>query len=204
MCESVVIPGRYYHNPIAAITNLRFLINLCSLSCQNENPIDSKKISNCVTVHRPPKPPARLAAALTTLAGTHAAQVSCNGGVANCAGRAGITWRQHPRSARRFSSTFCRVAGGPRAATRVAGAEHVLEGEEVPVGRAPKDEVGEALGARGGGRRLRVEPGGNGGSEPGCVRLQAGALCVERDRDCLLYTSPSPRDRNVSRMPSSA
>ena len=58
-----------------------------------------------------------------------------------------------------------------------------MEGEEVPVGRAPKDEVGEALGARGGGRRLRVEPGGNGGSEPGCVRLQAGALCVERDRD---------------------
>ena len=25
-----------------------------------------------------------------------------------------------------------------------------------------------------------------------------------RDRDCLLYTSPSPRDRQKSRMPSSA
>ena len=25
-----------------------------------------------------------------------------------------------------------------------------------------------------------------------------------RDRDCLLYTSPSPRDRYISRMPSSA
>ena len=27
---------------------------------------------------------------------------------------------------------------------------------------------------------------------------------ADQDRDCLLYTSPSPRDRNVSRMPSSA
>ena len=26
----------------------------------------------------------------------------------------------------------------------------------------------------------------------------------ELDRDCLLYTSPSPRDRSLSRMPSSA
>ena len=29
-------------------------------------------------------------------------------------------------------------------------------------------------------------------------------LIVERDRTCLLYTSPSPRDRQKSRMPSSA
>ena len=28
--------------------------------------------------------------------------------------------------------------------------------------------------------------------------------CIARDRDCLLYTSPSPRDRQKSRMPSSA
>ena len=27
---------------------------------------------------------------------------------------------------------------------------------------------------------------------------------VDRARDCLLYTSPSPRDRSLSRMPSSA
>ena len=31
--------------------------------------------------------------------------------------------------------------------------------------------------------------------------LEAGELCV---CDCLLYTSPSPRDRTRSRMPSSA
>ena len=28
--------------------------------------------------------------------------------------------------------------------------------------------------------------------------------CVGNDNDCLLYTSPSPRDTNPSRMPSSA
>ena len=28
--------------------------------------------------------------------------------------------------------------------------------------------------------------------------------CAVRDGDCLLYTSPSPRDRQKSRMPSSA
>ena len=29
-------------------------------------------------------------------------------------------------------------------------------------------------------------------------------LCFEKDCNCLLYTSPSPRDRQKSRMPSSA
>ena len=29
-------------------------------------------------------------------------------------------------------------------------------------------------------------------------------FCVEGDYDCLLYTSPSPRDKRQSRMPSSA
>ena len=29
-------------------------------------------------------------------------------------------------------------------------------------------------------------------------------LIIERDKDCLLYTSPSPRDYAASRMPSSA
>ena len=32
----------------------------------------------------------------------------------------------------------------------------------------------------------------------------AGARCVSRCRTCLLYTSPSPRDGLLSRMPSSA
>ena len=33
-----------------------------------------------------------------------------------------------------------------------------------------------------------------------------GAICLQGDREytCLLYTSPSPRDRQKSRMPSSA
>ena len=31
-----------------------------------------------------------------------------------------------------------------------------------------------------------------------------GILCVDNDNDCLLYTSPSPRDLSTSRMPSSA
>ena len=31
-----------------------------------------------------------------------------------------------------------------------------------------------------------------------------GAVCTEQRRVCLLYTSPSPRDRTRSRMPSSA
>ena len=34
--------------------------------------------------------------------------------------------------------------------------------------------------------------------------LKIKQLDSERDINCLLYTSPSPRDRNVSRMPSSA
>ena len=33
---------------------------------------------------------------------------------------------------------------------------------------------------------------------------KAGQLLMVRNNDCLLYTSPSPRDRQRSRMPSSA
>ena len=36
------------------------------------------------------------------------------------------------------------------------------------------------------------------------VLLKNGYLIGERYADCLLYTSPSPRDRTRSRMPSSA
>ena len=36
------------------------------------------------------------------------------------------------------------------------------------------------------------------------VQLMLGALQMAWDRVCLLYTSPSPRDRTRSRMPSSA
>ena len=48
-------------------------------------------------------------------------------------------------------------------------------------------------------------------SRPGGKRLADGALVlklngavVEQPEDCLLYTSPSPRDGLLSRMPSSA
>ena len=37
-----------------------------------------------------------------------------------------------------------------------------------------------------------------------CARLLRGPLCPVRVEICLLYTSPSPRDRTRSRMPSSA
>ena len=44
--------------------------------------------------------------------------------------------------------------------------------------------------------------------DPLClVQLSSGdgnAHLIQLDRDCLLYTSPSPRDRTRSRMPSSA
>ena len=40
--------------------------------------------------------------------------------------------------------------------------------------------------------------GGNGAGKTTLLRLMAGVM------DCLLYTSPSPRDWTISRMPSSA
>ena len=40
------------------------------------------------------------------------------------------------------------------------------------------------------------------GTKFGCGAAQCGACTVHMD--CLLYTSPSPRDRQKSRMPSSA
>ena len=36
------------------------------------------------------------------------------------------------------------------------------------------------------------------------IRKQVQHINVERDKHCLLYTSPSPRDATLSRMPSSA
>ena len=36
------------------------------------------------------------------------------------------------------------------------------------------------------------------------LKIESDANEYEHDRDCLLYTSPSPRDRTRSRMPSSA
>ena len=36
------------------------------------------------------------------------------------------------------------------------------------------------------------------------IETSAGDITVKLYNDCLLYTSPSPRDRSLSRMPSSA
>ena len=62
-----------------------------------------------------------------------------------------------------------------------------------------------------GGRTLYVSPGQNrrGAVTKGFIPLQikdAEALAKNKDHDwdCLLYTSPSPRDLSTSRMPSSA
>ena len=38
----------------------------------------------------------------------------------------------------------------------------------------------------------------------GVLVVRGGPVVLVRDEDCLLYTSPSPRDRTRSRMPSSA
>ena len=42
------------------------------------------------------------------------------------------------------------------------------------------------------------------GEKIGAVRLDALERLIARNGFCLLYTSPSPRDRSLSRMPSSA
>ena len=36
------------------------------------------------------------------------------------------------------------------------------------------------------------------------VEISKFNILIVRDKDCLLYTSPSPRDPSISRMPSSA
>ena len=41
-------------------------------------------------------------------------------------------------------------------------------------------------------------------SAPMMVYKFPGSNCISLNEDCLLYTSPSPRDRQKSRMPSSA
>ena len=41
-------------------------------------------------------------------------------------------------------------------------------------------------------------------AELGAVAIEAAVETANLSKDCLLYTSPSPRDATLSRMPSSA
>ena len=56
--------------------------------------------------------------------------------------------------------------------------------------------------------RLRSDRHGSGGAGGATARQdragRQGGFAHARNHDCLLYTSPSPRDRTRSRMPSSA
>ena len=45
---------------------------------------------------------------------------------------------------------------------------------------------------------------GNGGASFGMVEINSQTDFAAKAEDCLLYTSPSPRDATLSRMPSSA
>ena len=55
-------------------------------------------------------------------------------------------------------------------------------------------------------RGTHFHPGANvgRGKDDTLFALAGGSVEFGRARGCLLYTSPSPRDRSVSRMPSSA
>ena len=46
---------------------------------------------------------------------------------------------------------------------------------------------------------IRIDP-----DSPECETLKKTKKDIFKDKSCLLYTSPSPRDRQKSRMPSSA
>ena len=53
-------------------------------------------------------------------------------------------------------------------------------------------------------RAARVRAGLAVNAERTLLYWRIGRLILDRQRDCLLYTSPSPRDRQKTRMPSSA
>ena len=68
--------------------------------------------------------------------------------------------------------------------------------------REKPDLESEVVGVVGEGERFRAVPAEVGGWL--AVRREPTCYARRRDRGCLLYTSPSPRDQRGSRMPSSA
>ena len=81
------------------------------------------------------------------------------------------------------------ISGSQLSATQVPSALSRFNGEIVQTG--------------GSSRINAVEMGSTPGGE-GAYTLNGGEFRIERRNNCLLYTSPSPRDGLLSRMPSSA
>ena len=92
----------------------------------------------------------------------------------------------------------------------------LLELEEVQAGYGPTSvlhgislqvedgEVVSLLGANGAGKTTTLRAITGGVRWTGDIRFDGKSLRKMHTEDCLLYTSPSPRDRTRSRMPSSA
>ena len=82
-----------------------------------------------------------------------------------------------------------------RGIRKAFGKQHVLNGVDVDV---DDGEVVVILGSSGSGKTTFVR----------CLnfleKADAGHIDLDDSHICLLYTSPSPRDRQKSRMPSSA
>ena len=66
---------------------------------------------------------------------------------------------------------------------------------------APGALAGDAPLRKSGLWEIRTETSAGGQKLPGPMTMQ---MCIDQSQDCLLYTSPSPRDKRQSRMPSSA
>ena len=104
--------------------------------------------------------------------------------------------------------TGCLILAGATAAANVAAAppsaglgRHSLQGTSAA---SAKPELISLLLAAAGKGELTGHSAGPLLLEAGPAQTSAAFLWLEESKNCLLYTSPSPRDRQKSRMPSSA